>query len=198
MPVGIGATIVNIVDATTAHAGDVLSSLNSLNANGVSNDGGLIFTSGTGVMTTQGNVIDGVVQNNPTGIVVSGGSSGSGSVTLWQDFIGNIKRVLIYMTSYKSGTVAQTITLPTAFAKGAHLRSGGIGVSGSGGIQLLASSVAQNIFVYTTPAAGGGSIASQTNMFAYSYAEITSAFDTISFNINTSSAHTAFIVVEGQ
>lgn len=51
MPTGINASIVNLLNGTIANAPDVLSSLNSLNSSGISNDNGAISTSGGGVMT---------------------------------------------------------------------------------------------------------------------------------------------------
>lgn len=53
MPTGINATIVSLTNGTTANAPDVMSSLNSLNTNGVSNDGGNITTDGSGNMTVK-------------------------------------------------------------------------------------------------------------------------------------------------
>src|SRR5437660_841026 len=52
--VGINASI---TDGTTAHASDVLTSLNNLNAAGVSNDGGTISTSGAGVITGSNGIL---------------------------------------------------------------------------------------------------------------------------------------------
>lgn len=57
MAIGIGASIVSITDGTTAHASDVLTSLNNLNAAGVSNDGGTISTSGSGVITGSNGIL---------------------------------------------------------------------------------------------------------------------------------------------
>lgn len=56
MPSGIfGSTVTSISDGSTAHAGDVLTSLNSLKANGVNNDGATIQTDGGGhIITPQG------------------------------------------------------------------------------------------------------------------------------------------------
>jgi hypothetical protein len=54
MVTGIDASITSITDGTTAHATDVIASLNSLNANGVSNDGGLITTDNAGTITAVG------------------------------------------------------------------------------------------------------------------------------------------------
>lgn len=51
MTTGINATITNLTNGTTANAPDVLASLNSLNSNGVSNDGGKISTDGNGNIT---------------------------------------------------------------------------------------------------------------------------------------------------
>lgn len=48
MSTGIGASITTLTNGTTANASDVMSSLNSLNSNGVSNDGGHIQTDGSG------------------------------------------------------------------------------------------------------------------------------------------------------
>lgn len=53
MPTGIGATIISITDGTTAHASDVLTSLQNLNAAGCSNDSGNITTDGSGNMTVK-------------------------------------------------------------------------------------------------------------------------------------------------
>lgn len=150
----------------------------------------------TGSTTTAGMTNSTTYNNSLAGITVNGVTSGS--VTLYQDFIGNVKRVMIYQTNYRSGSGAQTIALPTAFTKGAVIRTGGIGVSGSGGMQLLASAAAQNLNIITTWAAGGGSVTTQTTIYAYSYAEMTTAFDTVSFPLNTTSAHTAFVLIEGQ
>jgi hypothetical protein len=51
MVTGIDASITSITDGTTAHASDVIASLNSLNSNGVSNDSGLITTDNAGGLT---------------------------------------------------------------------------------------------------------------------------------------------------
>lgn len=53
MPSGIGATIISISNGTTANASDVLTSLNNLNAGGISNDG-VITTDGSGNITATG------------------------------------------------------------------------------------------------------------------------------------------------
>lgn len=69
MGVGIGASIVTITDGTTAHASDVLTSLNNINNAGVSNDGGTISTSGAGVLTVVGLITGSghiVIPNNVT------------------------------------------------------------------------------------------------------------------------------------
>src|SRR5437899_3219444 len=57
MAVGIGASITALTNGTTANAGDVMASLNSLNSSGVSNDGGTISTSGAGVITGSNGIL---------------------------------------------------------------------------------------------------------------------------------------------
>lgn len=136
---------------------------------------------------------------NPTGVVLNGGSGGAGSVTCYQVEDGTIKRVMLVWSGYKSGSSAQTLALPTAFTVGAHIRAGGIGVSGSGGMQLLASSSPINMLIYTALASAGGTPSgSLTTIYAYSFAEAINGFDTIGFPSNTSSVHNCFVFIEGQ
>lgn len=61
MGVGIGASLTTLSNGTIANAPDVLGDLNNINNGGVSNDGGAISTNGSGVMTTLGNVVNGLL-----------------------------------------------------------------------------------------------------------------------------------------
>lgn len=89
MTTGINATITTLTDGTTAHAGDVMASLNSLNSNGVSNDGGNIQTDGSGNIiwagklgkSSVGDVMDATVNGGNDTVLKS---RGTGSIDFQQ------------------------------------------------------------------------------------------------------------------
>lgn len=151
-----------------------------------------ISANGSGVMTTTGQIVNGAIQNNPTGVVLNGGAAGT--ATLWQDCTGAIKRVLIYESGFKTGASNQTIALPVAFTKGCFIRTGFINK-----IQLMAGGAAQTIAIITSLSATGyGSTTGETTMTGYGFGECRAAFDTIQFPSGDSGAATAFVELVGQ
>lgn len=118
MPIGIGASIVTLTNGTTANAPDVLNSLNSLNSNGVSNDGGAISTDGSGNISATafkpsgGGTLLGLVGGNLS-------TSGAHAISLpWNTgayrvaITPNNSTTAGYFVSAKSNT-SVTITVPS-------------------------------------------------------------------------------------
>lgn len=189
MGVGIGASLTTLTNGTTANAPDVMASLNNLNNGGVSNDGGNISTNGSGIITCPGLVVNGPIQNNPTVVTLNGGTAGT--ATLYQDFTGNIKRVLVILSGFRTAGANQTIALPVAFIKQCFVRAGNLGsATGFNGFQLLSSGVAQSTGLITTLSSTGGTSTSVSTLFGNSYGECFHPVDTIQFISGSSS--TAF------
>jgi hypothetical protein len=129
-------------------------------------------------------------------VSINGGTSGT--ATLYQDFQGAVKRVLIVLSNFRTGAANQTIALPTPFISNAKIDAGGIGTSAqTGGMQLLNGGVAQNIDVVTALAALGGTRTSQTTIYQYSFGYTTHPFDTIQFPLGSTVAYTGTILIEG-
>lgn len=127
MTTGIGATITTLTDGTTAHAADVMASLNSLNSNGVSNDGGQITTGGgnltaVSLHTTGGGAL---IYIFATTVLISNDSIGSGSTKTYTCVgVGSVptgaKAVLLsyYYTSSAGNTFAAFTPHGTAYTTG--------------------------------------------------------------------------------
>lgn len=131
------------------------------------------------------------------GVVLNGGTSGT--ATLYQVEIGNVKRTIVYLNNFRTGASAQNLSFPTAYTKGALIRTGGTGSSATTShISFVASGVVQNVNVLTTLAAGGGTVTNQAWILQYSYGECPTAFDAIQFVAGGSAAHSGFIIIEGQ
>lgn len=197
MGVGIGATLVNISNGTTANAPDVLTSLTDLNNAGVSNDGGTISTNGAGVITMLGAIVNGPIQPNVASVTpLSGGTSGT--ATLYQFFQGTYKYTMIILSNFRTGGAAQTIVLPVPYTVGGFIRTGNSGTStANAGVALLASGAAITVYVATALAAGGGTSASNTEVDALSFGSFQNGFDTVQFQASGTAGHYAVIIIEG-
>lgn len=135
--------------------------------------------------------------NVTSGHTINGGTSGT--ATLLQDDIGTFKRIIIFLNNFRTGGAAQNIAIPSAFTKGAHITTGGIGTSvNAGGVSCLASGVAQTVFTPTTFASTGNTATGVTILYQYAFGECFSAFDTVQFPASSTSAHTAFIIMTGE
>ena len=175
MPAGIGATIVSITDGTTAHASDVLTSLNNLNAAGVSNDSGNIQTDGSGQMFLPIVTVSGKFNTNLTPVTVNGQTSGHAD--LYQYIQGNVKVTIINLVNYRI-TANQTLALPSAYAGRAWIN---VGETNGGHIACLASGAAVNIKVMTGLSGTGGTQSTQTFIQQWSQGQVDAAWDTIQF-----------------
>lgn len=196
MSSGIGASITNLSNGTVANAPDVLSSLNALNAAGVSNDGGLITTSGAGIMTLAGLIANGAIAPNAPSTTINGGNTGT--ATLWQFFVGTYKYTIIALGNFRTGGAAQTIALPTPYLTGAIIRTGLTGTSATNaGIGLMHSGALQSINIYATLSANGATQTSQNFIYTGSFGDIQVNFDTVQFQASGTAGHTAIAIIEG-
>lgn len=112
----------------------------------------------------------------------------AGSIDLFQDFAGDIKRVVLVFNGFRNAGAAQTIAIPTPFTKGAQLMIGNINCT----MSLLAGGVAQNINHYSN---GAQTVA--TSVVAGNTAECASAFDTISLVTSGASPTTCIVTIIG-
>lgn len=185
MPTGIGASIVTLTNGTTANAPDVMSSLNAINAAGISNDSGNITTNGSGILALPG------LSLNPTAVQVTG--SVSGTATLYQLFYGAVKLVVVSHANYRSAA-AQTLALPTAFSSNSYWWT----TDYQGGkVEALASGTAQTFSVLTALALAGGTQNPQTALNGYSQGMCRTAFDTVRITVTGASNATGLTIILG-
>lgn len=142
-------------------------------------------------------IIAGGINYNAPAIVVNG--STSGTVTLYQDFQGNTKRVIAFLNNYRNGAAGtQTIALPRSFANGALIRTGFTGgTSDNTTFSLLSLGTPISVRLLTALAAAGGSTSTVTLIPGFSFCEAQSAFDTISFAGSGGNPHTGFLMIDG-
>src|SRR2546430_1296756 len=165
MPSGIfSASLVTLVNGTTANASDLNSSLNSLRTNGVNNDSGNITTDGSGNLTAVGfnkgsNVMNSVIfmgtpyhlTTNPTvnngattNLTCTGGSTGVPTGAK-----GILLQVGLYSASAQGGTIQ---IYPTGATAGIYANFTAAGP--------------QNTYCITTvtvPLSAGGQITAKAN-----------------------------------
>jgi hypothetical protein len=136
---------------------------------------------------------DGSMWTNIPGISVSGSTSGTASVQALVS--GNFNIIKINENNFNS--TAKTIQLLEPITTSLMFWTGEVGASGDGGIQLLNAGSAVSMAIITGLAAAGGSAASQSSAYKYSWALFNGAVDTISFSA-TSGAHTSTSFLIGQ
>jgi hypothetical protein len=120
----------------------------------------------------------------------------SGTATLYELFRGTFKLIYLSMNNYQASAGGQSIALPVNFTRDALIFAGDIGINTNGGIQLLASSVAQTFNIITTLAAGGGTPTTQTTLWKWSFAEVKAGFDTLEL-LQMSGTHTSGCLIFG-
>lgn len=109
----------------------------------------------------------------------------AGSIDMYQDFVGDIKRVILVFNAYRNATAnPQVMAIPAPFTKGAQMLIGNINCT----MACLAGGVAQNINHYAN---GAQTVA--TSVTAGNIAECASAFDSVSF-VNSGASNTTCIV----
>jgi hypothetical protein len=108
---------------------------------------------------------------------------------------GNFNIIKINENNFNS--TAKTIQLLEPITTSLMLWTGEVGASGDGGIQLLSAGSAVSMAIITGLAAAGGSAASQSSAYKYSWALFNGAVDTVSFSA-TSGAHTSTSFLIGQ
>lgn len=158
-----------------------------------------ITSNGSGVQTMLGLVVNGTIKNNPTGVVLNGGTAGT--ATLYQDSVGNIKRSMIILAGFRTAGAAQTIVFPTAYTKGANLIAGEIGQSAqNAGFLLLASSVAQTIRIMTSTSSTGSTYSNAPSSIMYQglNGDCKTGFDTIQFPASGTNPANGYIIIVGQ
>lgn len=197
MGIGItGATVTSLSNGTTANAPDVLGSLQSLQANGVNNDGGAIQTNGAGLMTLLGMIINGPLQSNPAAVTVNGTTAGT--ATLYQFLQGAIKAFYLYYNGYRNSTTTeQKLALPVPFtSRSAFFAQGGIPVTHIylSGVQVMTSC---NVIVLLPSGSGAGNISVQSAMNGFSSGELVGAYDSIGLGVSQSMTFTAGLFVIG-
>jgi hypothetical protein len=123
---------------------------------------------------------------------VSQSGSVAGSVNLYEVIYGHT--VIIFISEIGFNTAAnRDLVLPHSLSNFAWFLTSGNGTAGTGGLQALLATVAQNFFIMTTFAAAGGTVAApQTSLFGQSLGFTNTPFDTIRFlptggNVRTSS-----------
>lgn len=109
----------------------------------------------------------------------------AGSIDMYQDFVGDIKRVVLIFNGYRNATVNQQVmSFPAAFTKGAQLMIGNINCT----MACLNNSNPQNINHYAN---GVQTVAA--SVVGGNTAECPSAFDSVSF-VNSGASPTTCIV----
>lgn len=171
----------------------------SLDASGIlhiNTNGGLHQVQIDGNTTINFDGANGAINMATNSTVLNGGTSGT--ATLYQDLTGNIKRVIIYLSSFRPGVSAQNIAIPTPFTTSVSVRTAQTGASSStSGISLLKSGVAQNVSAVTTLSLTAAAFTTGTvfNQGIIGYCE--SGVDTVQFQGGTTASHTGMIILEG-
>ncbi len=126
---------------------------------------------------------------DPTGLVDNG--STSGTATLYQLLVGNVKLVVILQDNFRNGGAAINRALPTAFTKRALCWG-----SNLAGLSFLSGGNAITFAQYTGIGAGGFTN-TQVTAFTSSTLNELSAFDTIQYSGGNGSAHNGVMVIIG-
>lgn len=145
-------------------------------------DNGLLATDGLGTWKT--------------GLVPVSFAGTSGTANLYQWYRGSVQCTLVIFKAFSTAVSSFTLALPSAYTAGAFVRVGNIG---NFALEFEHSAAVQNINVFTGLTSGGGSVANQGGIFAYSLGEVPHAFDTLNFaSSGTESNITGFALIEGE
>lgn len=150
-------------------------------------DSGAFKTDGSGNFTLNGIT---------TTLVPVSFAGTAGTANLYQWYKGVVQITLVVFKGFSTAASSFTLALPNAYTVGAFVRVGNIG---NFALEFEHSASIQNINVFTGLTSGGGSVANQGGIFAYSLGEVPHAFDTLNFaSGGTESGITGFALIEGE